>query len=649
MNNLNTFRLNTIFLKIFAIVFLIILVWVINLFFLTQASKLGMTGHDWEYLLHYDSFEGNNLTNYDRLRSDLGNPYFLQITYYIGTLKQVFGLNPQTFKLVDIFWKSLAALSAGWLVFKLTYDKMFAFFAILLFIIFPSTAGPLTTVMSGSNFLIIPFMCFSIYYYIKSAKKPNYIILVGLFFYLSLIVGPARAYLLLPAPFAIELFRLIKKFRPFVFIRRMLIFYLIPYLTLQSSQSIATLNTWAEFSRHIQLVIRGNTYSLTMPFQMYSALFVDQTIVRDLINSAKLLLPFLNTDMAGFIVLNTIFVFMSFILSLIIKTKNNFIPLLKIMIPTIIIEGLSYLLGLLSSNFSGEVLYLDRVGYKYLTQFLKPTAFQASIGAFILVSGLVLALDWWKNQRENKILMVTTFAWIWFILSEMGLFLTSYRYEMIYSSSDKYIYVSTLGAVIFAAGILDLSIKAILKLTNFRIKLLLLVSVAFSVLLLTYKDYKFLENLFYDWNENTGGSTYWQETMYNRFLDKFGREHLRDNVYIYIDTFADRATSREFYRGSFYHPIGFRIYYDENGNVIRNNCKVVASEKDIKLLKKEYTTENGNAGFVHDTSCVSIYPKTEGRKVFYPVNNFYAYKMVNKEFVDIKDEILAELNKSKQE
>lgn len=648
MNNLKIFRNNNYILKIFVCLLVVFLIWVINLLFLKQVSQLGMTGHDWEYLLYYDIFEGKYLANYDRLRSNLGNPYFLQITYYVGTLKQVFGLNPVAFKLVDIFWKSLAGLSTGWLVFKLTNEKIFTFFAVLLFIIFPSTAGPLTNIMSGLNLLIIPFICLSIFYYIKSAKKPKNIILAGLFFYLSLIVGPARAFLLLPAPFVIELFRLVKKFRPFMFIRRMLIFYLVPYLTLQSGASIDTLNIWQNILRHIELVANGNTYSLTLPFQMYSALFVDQTIVIDLINSAKILLPFLPTEIAGFIALNIIFIFIALILSLTIKAKNSLILLLKIMIPTMIMEGFSYLLGL-SSNFSGKVPYLDRVGYLYLTQLLNPTAFQASIGAFVFISGFVLALDWWKNQRENKILMVTTFAWIWFILSEMELFLTNYRYEMIYLSTDKYIYVSTLGAVLFAAGILALSIKAILRLTNFRIRLLLLVSVIFSILLLTYKDYKYLENLFYDWNENTGGSAYWQETMYNRFLDKFGREHLRDNVYIYIDTSADTTTSSEFYRGSFYSPIGFRIYYDENGNVIRNNCKVVVSENDIKLLKKEYTTENGNAGFVHDTSCVSIYPKTEGREVFYPIKDFYAYKIVNKQFVDIKDEILAELNKSKQE
>lgn len=196
--------------KTLIILFLIIFVWIINLLFLNQAAKRGMNGHDWEYLFYYDSFEGNKLSNFDRLRSDLGNPYFLQISYYIGTLKHFLGLNSKAFKPVDIFWKTLAVLFSGWFIFKLTNDKIFVFFTIYFFTIFPSTAGSLNLTENGVNFLIIPFALLSIYCYIKSTKKPKFILLAGLFFYLSLIAGPARAYLLLPIPIVVELYRLIK-------------------------------------------------------------------------------------------------------------------------------------------------------------------------------------------------------------------------------------------------------------------------------------------------------------------------------------------------------------------------------------------------------------------------------------------------------
>ncbi|MBI2596930.1 hypothetical protein HYW41_02125 [Candidatus Daviesbacteria bacterium] len=631
-----------IILKISAAVFLILLVWFVQILFLPQAVKWGMNGHDWEYLLYFDSHRGDNLNNFFRIKDDLGNPYFVQIVYYLGTLRQIFGLHPTIFKLVDIFWKSLAAVSIGYLVYKILKDKLFAFFAIFFSIIFPSAAGPLNFTMSGINFLIIPFTCLFVFYYIQSTKEPKKILLASFFFFLAVCAGPARAYLILSVPIFIELIRLVRSFRPFVFLRRLLVFYILPYIALNWGPFQPT----HEIYVHIIQVMRGNLYTLTLPFQSTSALFIDQSILKSVLEWRKLLLPSINPELGGFLMLNVFFLILSIFLGFAIKGRRGVYSFaLKVIIPTLLIEAAFYFFGLLSSNFTHNVTFLDAEGSLRFTESLNPTVFQASIGGYYFILGLILSLEWWRNQRSNKSLMLLAAAWFWSIASVVELFLTTSRYEMIYHSNDRYFLVSTLGAVLFTAGIFTLSFKTLVKLKDLKYRLLSISIFFMVVLLITWKNYQFLYQFFYDWNEREGGSVYWQNTMYQRFLTKLGKENLKKPIFLYIDPKSKSETAR-FLGGSFFNPLGFRIFYDENDSLIRDNCKVVTN--DIKLLEKAYVVQNREKGFKYDTSCIDAYQSTGGKIVFYPLTNFYAFRMENRDFVNIKDEILAKLDQSGQ-
>lgn len=637
MSNLLTSKKNLI-LKISTVVFLILLVWIIHILFLPQAVKWGMNGHDWEYLLYFDSHRGDNLNNFFRIKDDLGNPYFVQIVYYLGALRQTFGLDPTVFKLVDILWKSLATVSVGYFVYKITKDKLFAFFAIFFSIIFPSAAGPLNFTMSGINFLIIPFMCLFIFYYIQSTKEPKKILLASLFFFLAICAGPARAFLILPVPIFIELIRLVRSFHPFVFLRRLMIFFLLPYIAL----SWGPFQPTREIYVHIIQVMRGNLYTLTLPFQSISALFIDQSILNSVLGWRKLLLPSLDPELGGFLMLNIFFLILSTFLGVVIMgRKKAYSFVLKVIIPTLLIEATFYFFGLLSSNFTHNVTFLDVEGAVRFTESLNPTVYQASIGGYFFILGLILSLEWWRNQRSNKSLMVIAAAWFWTFASVVELFLTTSRYEMIFYSNDRYFLVSSLGAVLFAAGIFTLSFKALVKLKDFKIRLLSISIFCMIILLITWKNYQFLDQFFYDWNEREGGSAYWQNTMYQRFLTKLGKEKLEKSIFLYIDPKSNSETNR-FLGGSFFNPLGFRIFYDENGSLIRDNCKVVTN--DVKLLEKSYVVQNGENGFKYDTSCINADYSTGGKLVFYPLTNFNAYRMENKDFIDIKDEILGQLD-----
>lgn len=238
--------------------------------------------------------------------------------------------------------------------------------------------------------------------------------------------------------------------------------------------------------------------------------------------------------------------------------------------------------------------------------------------------------------------MITCLGWLWAVFSEILLYLTNSWSNMILESNDKYILICSAGAVIFVAGLITLAFEKIIKLRNTAFKTFTILLLTSAIILVGWKDYKYMNNYYYRWNEGEGGSGYWQDTMYKQFLNKLGRENFKKSIFLYIDTGANIG---QFNTGSFVNPMRYRIYYDENGNLIRDNCKVVT--RDIKDLEKAYVVQNGEKGFLYDTPCVDAKIGVVGQTVFYPLSNFYAYKMENKDFIDIKEETLSQLDRVK--
>lgn len=594
--------------------------------------QFGMQGDDWKWLFYYDTQKANYLLNFSHIKNDLGSIHSLQQMYYIGILRDIFGLNQTIFQLITLFFKSLAALSAGYLVYKLTKDKLFAFLVILFFIIFPSTAG-LFFIITGLNYLLVAFMCFSIFFYIKSVKDRRYIFLASLCFFMALSTGAARAYLLVPIPLIVESVRLARRFSLFVFIRRLLIFYFMPFVFLQSNGTQYQLDPMVGLFTRIREITDGNLYTFSLPFQILSTLFVDQSVLKGM------------SDLSGFLVVNLILSVLSIFLGFAIFSieKMKFF-IVKIMFSTIALEIIFYTLALIQNN-SGRIPLVDIQGNVYFELALNPTIFQTAIGIYIFILGILLFLEWWKNQRENKILMITVFSWIWSVGSTSALFLTNPWIRMINLSNDRYTFSSSLGAVIFTAAIFTISFKVLKKIKNLKFRRLCFLTVWALILLIVWRDYKALDQLHQAFITLSGGvSPYWENTMYRRFLDKFGKENLRKSALVFIDDSSDIT----FNNASFGRQITYRIYYDENNDLMRDNCKVVTTS--IDNLEKIYTTNNGEKGFLYDyTVCVNSEVSVGGKyNIFYPLTNFYAYKMENKEFIDIKDKIISQLDGKKK-
>lgn len=621
-------------LKILVAIFFI---WVVQILFLSQAAKSGFNGwDDWGLVFTYDAYKANNLSNFPAVAKFLGTPYIWSEAYNTGSLKDMFGLHQTTIKYVELVFKALASFSVAFLVFKLTKNKLFSFLAIFFFVIFPSTAGPLSHIIFIGAYLTIIFICFSVLFYIQSAKKPKKVLLSSFFFFLALLVCPSRAYLILPVPFFAELVRSVKPFKPLRLLKGLFIFYF-PlfisqiFLLLNGDRPQSAFMPQLDLLSRFNQVASGNLYTLSLPFQAVSNLFIDLSFVEEILQSTQSLL-------LGFTIINLILLLLSLCLGLVVKSKKFISFAFRLMGLTILVEVIFYLFGRLSLH-NGQISYVSVI--KWLgaySQSLNPSIFAASLGGFYFVLGLLLTWEWWKHQRDNKVLKVIFFAWLWSISSEVILYLTSHWYDMTSTSIDRYIITCSLGAVVFTAGIFTLCIQSALKIKNFNLKLLSFSLMGAFIILTVWKNYQLLNQFYYTWNEDQGYSADWQDTMYQRFLNKFGKDNLTKSIFLYIDSSQEEAA---FNQGSFVSPARFRFFYDNNGKLIRDNCKAVTT--DIKVLKNSFTIQDGEKGFTLESICVKPIVEYEMRTNFYPLSNFYAYRMKGKDFLDIKNEIISQL------
>lgn len=621
------------FLSFLKVILLIILVWLAQILFLYQASRTGFNGwDDWGQLFYYEVYNARDLRNLPFIVNETGTPYMWTEEYNIGPLKDIFGIEQRTIKFVQLLFKALAALSVSFLTYKLTKDKLFAVFALFFFVIFPSTAGVLPHIIFIGAYLTIVFMCFSVLFYIQSSKQSKKIFLASLFFFLALLVSPPRAYLILPVPLLVELYRLGKGFKIFKFLLRMFIFYS-PLIFLQSRPG--SFIPHLELFAHLKQIVSGNLYSLSFPFQAISALYIDKSFLNEMLQGmgADILSPY--PDLNGLILVNLIIVVLSFFFGFLFKGKKLLPFALKVLGLTVLLEIIFLLLGFLSTN-DGKVTYINyTVGSTY-TQTLSSSIYQAALGGFYFILGLMISLEWWFHQKDNKVLTIISAAWLWTIFSEFLLYFTNHWYYMVDLSFDRYIIVSSVGAVIFAGGLFSLIFRSFAKIKNLNLKLLSFFGLIIFLLIATWKNFYLLDRFYYNWNEEQGWGAYWQDVMNQRFLDKLGRDKLKESLVLY----ADHNTSQPFDEGSFIYPSRFRLFFDEKDRLIRNNCKGIIAGK--KALKQAYRVQNGEKGFIVDSICVNPVRSFEMKPVFYPLSNFYAYKIDNKQFIDIRSDIVSE-------
>lgn len=611
---------------------LIPIVILIQLTLLNIILQNGFTGDDWLLLFDYKTTSpGVNFLDKLSTVFHVKGIYTTNQVFYIGILESLFRDNYQAYQITNIIFKILATLSLYPLISTVFKRRLLAFLTTILYAISYSSSGALQFVVKGSDYLAIFFMNIFLlsYYYSFITRRKLLLPTVSILLFLSFIFSPIRIYPLLSIVFLIEVFVWIKSRKLFGFrtllARLMLLF--IPFLVfLGSSFHSAGGYLNGPFVVY-KFLSYGNYQLLLSPF-------------------AGLGYTFLPNDYWGLFGQVNIDSFREYLLFL-FKGPVIIYSLLTILLSLLITRKPSFFISavILANILFGLICYFLITNLREATgpnikSFHPISTYAIFFGFFVFsvaVSGLFV---WLRKQRSNTLLLAlfagpifaSVFLWgTWFIIGDNLTFKEGIHW---------YLIIPPMGSSLFIASLIVLCFDRIKLVVNPYLKYILIVSLFLTILPLYLISKKEINTTFGNLLD-IGYRASDQEEMKSKLISQIREPIDGRNVLFYLDTSEDLQTPQLFYPTTLYLIAGFsEMMHFHNWEII-NSCLYLILDKTT--LEKSIIVKDGVKGFNANSLCVENYFEIGRREVFYRPDNFYAFKLKDKEVIDITQEVLERL------
>lgn len=604
---------------------LVPIVFLIQFSLLSIILKNGFTVEEWLLLFEYKTIGSNanfldNFFNIFHVRGVYYTPYI----FYIGILEGLFKGNYEAYQITNIIFKALATLSLYPLILVLFKRRLLAFLTTILYAVSYSSAGALQFVVKGSDYLAIFFMniCL-IAYYLSFKKKIKFLYITAILLFITFLFSPIRIYPLLLFIVLVEvviwvrirgllglvtaLLRLILLFSSFL----IMMFFLSP-------STSGYLNGPLVVYRFLSY---GNYHLLLTPFAGLGYTFLPNNywpvFGQITFDGFKNYLLFL---LHGPVIIYSILaVLLGFLLT---KPPLRFI--LGIISINLVFEIFSYFLV---TNIKGVVGPNVKV-------FNPASIYAIFFGFFCLSVAISSLIIWLKNHKSNILLLSlfvgpiysSVFLWgTWFIIGDVLTFKEGIHW---------YLIIPPIGSSLFLASLMVLGFDRIKQIVNSYLKYTLIGFLFLTMLPLYLISSKEINTTFTALLQ-TGYKASDQEQMKSKLLS-YIKEPLDKNPAL----FYFESEEKVFY--PVYLIVGFeQTMLFRNWDVV-NGCIGIIYDKSI--LEKSVSVKDGIEGFQVSSLCVSDYFAVERRNVFFRPDNFYAFKLKDKNVVDIKEEVLKNLN-----
>lgn len=589
------------------IIFLTVIVFAMQFILAGKQLEYGFYNDDWYVLGWYKQEVKNPLLDIPKAWRTIGSHNFVH-AYYMGLLFDFFKYDYFYYHLINTSFKALAALSLFPVILLLFKKKFFAVLATLVFAIHFSPFGVIYHVIGGEGSLIVIGMNLFLSLYIYASQKHILNRLKIIFILLVLLLAMSffevtRAYpLILFLPF-LELvnFFVNKSSTNFKQILLRLFIFYAPFIVvvLYSPGSIQELN----FNKFIRTVVWGNYQLILSMFASFGSTFVPEGLIKQLSFTRFLIiaLPVL------------------LILSSFVADKLNWI-----------LRSSVLLICFLTIAFwaANHWLYID----PKLRAPVDPGTYliPGLIGLFILVCTISFFISWW-NDKENKLYLIL------FLAPIFSLFYTFLTWILvddnaIFMGVHAYLNVAAMGSSIFLATLFYLAFQ------NLRSKYGAFKSIAVTLVILYLLLFVIFSSIqidafFSEWLKQ-GFSAKEQQVLQNSFWREVGKGKSADKkpILVYHDTSQDMVNDY-FYANSIVWDIPAMLTvekglpFDPGGY-----CKSAVSHKDIDKLRVEEV--NGKKVIIQN-SC--------GYDIKYEPDNFFAFRMKDRDLIPIKSEILEKL------
>lgn len=598
--------------------------------FLKPAFDIGLSPEDREFILRYKLLGSNPLTKILQVWLERG-AYSTVPIYYIGIVQSIAGFNYQLIQFIGVLFRTLAILSIFPLVTLVFKNIWLAVLTTIIFAFSYTTTGALETGVEPSEYLGFLMMnIFLISYYFLNTKyllNLRWVIVAALLLFIAVMTSVMRIYpilFLLPIIEAFLFFSNRAKYKFKYLVVKLMALYL-PFLILQSFSPVST-------SSHFFLplllskIAEGNWHLVLTPLQGLGYMLPIGKYYPNLgaleLNSFTDYMKFLSEGPL------IVFGFISFILSLISAKKKVF-----------------FFFRVLFLNFGlGTLTYWivkHRLSMPMQLQinFDTPRLYSIFIGIFIFSLMINYLIDWYRQSRKNNLFLV-----LW-----LGPFIALFYITMTYffaglglsfgGAQDHYLMIPTLGIALFISGIL-LMLHS--KLSGSRIKISFASLSIVTILLMVYLLNREMTHTYFIGANFNGRSAAGQELLQGRIREIFKDLDYSKPALVYFDTTDIPHGKGPFYSEGLLTPFSTIMYFQ--GEKVVNGCiGVIYEDGQMAKLKELIKTIDNQQVIIYQTACVEN-SRINVQDVIYKTENLYALKIKDQDFIDIRDQVLQELD-----
>lgn len=615
--------------KNFLILFFLIFIVSISQFILaTKHLEFGFFTDDWLFLSLYRAFITNPILDILDGWKNIGSHNFAH-AYYIGVLHNFFGLNYISYHVLNQILKIIATLTLYPLVLIISRNKLLAFFSTIFFAIHYSPFGTLDNASRGEDFIAIALMnlFLAAYFYISKKGLSNIFLMLGFAIWLvtTVFIDPTRLFpLVMLLPF-LELFIFLRRKKQIkTSIKRLLVMYS-PFIPLFLFAPGAIIYQLGYITGIFGMLKMGNLQLFLTPFASFGSMYIPREFW--LIFGH----PIYN-NLGGylqFLMLGPVFIFciLTVLLGIFVSKK-----------PLILINRSLFL-----NIIAGLVVFLFAHNWISLKETVRAPVdpgtyiLPSLIGLFILILGFGLFLEWRKSEKKNNLLPIPFFG----SLFSLGFIILTWLFadiNSIFTGVHAYLNIPAIGTSVALAAILTLFFERISSYKIFKLKKIISIFIVILIFFLYFKiSAQSVDRYFSHWLNN-GLAAADQQRISNQFWNEVGlsKQYSLTNLpLIYLET-PEAYNDGAFYSETIYWQLAswFDLKFNENKDMRFNSCAFEILGKEE--LEKFVTIEDG------------ILISTKCGKYEHKLENFFAFKLKNRNLIPNREEILKVLKMSNE-
>lgn len=610
----------------FPLLILLPLVIILQYIILKPHLKYAFADVDWAFLLSFKQLSAQYHNPISNLINawNIWGVYTYQV-YYIGLIEHFFGFVYSNFQIVTLVFKVIATMSIYPVIVMVTNNRLTAFLTTLIYAVAYSSVGVMYTVVTSGLFVAIPVMnLFFLWYFylIKKGKNKIWEILISVFlFSATMFLATERMYPLIPAVILFELFWWFRNgyarsilFQGFRRLSGFLALFLAGYL----------------YNSSIFVPVSGNVGVTYQKFMMGNW----QVILSPVISLGSLFVPKDYWPVFGAPDMNGIFAYIEFLISepmIIFTFLSIFLALfisrykIRFILDTLILTGI---LGLGVYFLATHQLHIpDSARMHFDFGYVSP----ALIGSYIISFTVALYREWLRGDRKNNLLINMVggivVAGVFIIMTWIPA-----DYVLVFFGVHRYLTIPAIGSSLLIAGLMTVIFNKFMSVKSLR-------PFAFTIFLFL------IPFIFY--NSKIIGDHMKYELEFVG-TDAAGHIRMKEKLWSYLDNFSKTEPSVFYFDESIDHENG---YFDETTVMAGFNFWTRFRGRDIVDAKLTPVLLRSNLICPEPRSmCLSKFEELVTEKdgvrgiqygdIFYTKENFYAFRFINKDIIDIKSEIV---------